>query len=152
MNPTKQFVVPIAPLTDEGPWIPEGDGKWSRPLRFLGDGRGWVELMRLAPGVRIDPHRHTGDVHAYNVQGQRHLNTGEVIGPGDYVHESAGSVDWWEAVGDQMLIVHVVVMGAVEYLGPHGVVQRRITTADRIADYRRWCEASGLEARSMVEA
>jgi hypothetical protein len=41
-------------------WIPEGEGKWSRPLGFLPDRSGWVELMRLDPGVRLGLHRHTG--------------------------------------------------------------------------------------------
>jgi hypothetical protein len=39
--------------------------------------------------------------------------------------------------------VHVVVKGSVEYLGPHHAVLQRISTADRRADYRRWCEAEG---------
>ena len=62
----------------------------------------------------------------------------------------AGS-DWWEAVGDQPLIVYVVVMGSVEYLDDRGGVLRRITTADRIADWRRWCEASGQDAEALIE-
>ena len=122
-------------------WIPEGPGKWSRPLRFLKGDRGWVELMRLEPGVKLGLHRHTGDVHAYNLKGQRRLCSGEIVGPGDYVHESGGNIDWWEAVGDGPLIVFVVVMGSVEYIDHTGEVKRRITTADRIDDYRRYCEA-----------
>jgi 2,4'-dihydroxyacetophenone dioxygenase len=152
MNRTKQFVSRGAPLGEDGPWIAEGPGKWSRPLRFLAGDRGWAELMRLETGVKLGLHRHTGEVHAYNLEGQRRLCTGEVLGPGDYVHESAGNVDWWEAVGERPLVVLVVVMGAVEYLGPHGAVERRITTADRIADYRRWCQATGTEPRELIES
>ena len=136
-------VVAASSLSADGPWIFEGPGKWSRPLRFLKDGRGWVELMRLDPGVKITLHRHTGEVHAYNLQGQRRLSSGEVVAPGDYVHEPAGNVDWWEAIGDEPLVVMVVVMGTVEYISHDGAVKRRITTADRIADYRRWCEETG---------
>ncbi|MGJ7498253.1 hypothetical protein ACSFA8_24750 [Variovorax sp. RT4R15] len=40
MSLTKQFVFPFASLDDEATWIPEGDGKWSRPLRFLQTGGG----------------------------------------------------------------------------------------------------------------
>ena len=138
-------------LSADGPWIPEGPGKWSRPLRFLKDDRGWVELMRLDPGVKLGLHRHTGEVHAYNLQGQRRLCTGEVVGPGDYVHEPAGNEDWWEAVGEQPLVVLVVVMGAVEYVTYEGLVKRRITTADRIADYRRFCEDAGIEPEDLME-
>jgi len=139
------------PLSADGLWIPEGPGKWSRPLRFLKDGRGWVELMRLAPGTKLGLHRHTGDVHAYNLEGQRRLCTGETVEAGDYVHESAGNVDWWEAVGDEPLVVMVVVMGTVEYVDYHGETKVRITTADRIADYQRYCREAGIEPQDLLE-
>ena len=130
-------------------WIPEGEGKWSLPIAFLPDGAGWVELMRLAPGVRLGLHRHTGEVHALNLQGERRLNDGRVVRAGDYIHEPAGNVDWWEATGEEELLVHVVVKGEVEYLGAHRSVLQRITTADRIEDYRRHCAAVGVQPREL---
>lgn len=139
----RQVVVRAESLGADGSWMPEGDGKWCRPLSFLGD-RGWVELMRLAPGTRLGLHRHSGEVHAYNLQGQRRLANGEIVEPGDYVHEEAGNIDWWEAAGEEPLVVFVVVMGGVEYVDYRGEVKQRITTADRIADYRRWCESVGV--------
>ncbi len=132
-------------FAEDALWVPEGEGKWSRPLGFLPDRSGWVELMRLDPGVRLGLHRHTGLVHAFNVQGHRRLCTGEEIAPNDYVHEPAGNVDWWEATGDETLVVFVVVMGAVEYLAAGGQVIKRITTQDRIDDYLRYCEDHGIE-------
>lgn len=131
-------------VVPETPWIPEGSGKWSRPLRFLSHGRGWVELMRLDPGVRLGVHRHSGEVHAFSLQGQRRLCTGEIIQPGDYVHESAGNTDWWESIGHEPLILFVAVNGSVEYLDLEGTVRKRITTADRIADYERYCREQGI--------
>jgi hypothetical protein len=139
-------------FSEAGLWIPELPGKWYRPLRFLSDGRGWAELMRLSPGTRLGWHRHTGEVHAPNLQGRRRLCTGELVGPGDYVHESAGNVDWWEAVGDVPLVVFVVVMGTVEYLGDGTTVLKSICTEDRIADYRRWCEENELAAEGLEES
>lgn len=143
----RHAVIPALPPLEEADWIPEGPGKWSHPLRFFADNHGWAELMRLAPGARLGLHRHTGDVHAYNLQGHRRLCSGEAVGPGDYVHESAGNVDWWEATGASPLVLFVVVLGTVEYLGPAGDVLRRITTADRIADYLRHCREHGLAPR-----
>lgn len=52
-------------------------------------------------------------------------------------------MDWWEATRGEELLVNVVVKGSVEYLGPHHTVLQRITTADRRADYHRYCEAVG---------
>ena len=93
-------------------WIPEGEGKWSLPIQFLPDDAGWVELMRLSPGTRLGLHRHTGEVHALTLAGERRLNDGRVVRPGDYIHEPAGNVDWWEATGTEELLVHVVVRAA----------------------------------------
>jgi iron complex outermembrane receptor protein len=77
-------------------------------------------------------HRHTGEVHALNLAGERRLNDGRVLRAGDYVYEPAGNVDWWEATGTEQLIVYVVVKGSVEYLGAHHSVLKRIDPADRI--------------------
>ena len=130
-------------------WIPEGEGKWSIPIQFLPGDSGWVELMRLAPGTRLGLHRHTGEVHALNLAGERRLNDGRLVRAGDYIHEPSGNVDWWEAVGSEELLVHVVVKGSVEYLGAHHTVLQRITTADRLADYRRHCAEIGVQARDL---
>jgi hypothetical protein len=54
-------LTPACDLSADGPWIPEGPGKWSRPMHFLKGDRGWVELMRLAPGVKLGLHRHTDE-------------------------------------------------------------------------------------------
>ena len=131
-------------------WIPEGEGKWSLPLQFLPDDSGWVELMRLKPGVRLGLHRHTGEVHALNLAGERRLNDGRLVRAGDYIYEPAGNVDWWEAIGSEELLVYVVVKGSVEYLGAHHSVLQRITTVDRIADYHRHCTSMGVQPRELT--
>jgi 2,4'-dihydroxyacetophenone dioxygenase len=128
-------------------WMPEGEGKWSLPLQFLPDGAGWVELMRLAPGTQLTLHRHHGEVHGLNLQGQRRLDDGRIIDTGDYVYEPEGNVDSWAAVGEEVVVLHVVVRGDVDYVGTDGTVRQHITTAGRIADYRAFCAARGLTPR-----
>lgn len=135
---------------DSVPWVPLGDGKAFKPLRFLRDDRGFVELLRLDAGVAVSLHRHTGDVHACNLQGTRELHTGERVGPGDYVYEPAGNTDTWKAVGDEPLIVLVVVMGAVEYLGPDNAVVARYTAESLRALYLQYCEENGIDALDLV--
>ena len=120
---------------DQHPHQQAREGKWSLSIQFLPDDAGWVELMRLSPGTRLGLHRHTGEVHALTLAGERRLNDGRVVRPGDYIHEPAGNVDWWEATGTEALLVHVMVKGSVEYLGPHHTVLQRVTTADCRADY-----------------
>jgi len=114
---------PATPGTME--WIPSGSGKYSKPLRFLRDNRGFVELFRLDPGAVVPLHRHTGEVHAFNLEGTRKLETGEIIQAGGYVYEPAGNVDTWKVVGTERAVILVIVMGEVEYLGAGGVVTGR---------------------------
>jgi 2,4'-dihydroxyacetophenone dioxygenase len=126
------------------PWVPLSPGKSFKPLRFFDDNRGFVELLRLEPGELIPRHRHTGEVHACNLQGWRELDGGERIGPGDYVYEPEGSVDAWRAIGDEPLIVLVVVHGAVEYLDGAGNVTQCWDAARLREVYERHCAAAGI--------
>ncbi len=80
---------------------------------------------------------------------ERRLNDGRVVRAGDYIHEPAGNVDWWEATGNEELIVHVVVKGEVEYLGAHRRVLQRISAADRLEEYHRHCALTGAQPRAL---
>ncbi|MCB1051014.1 MAG: anti-sigma factor [Acidobacteria bacterium] len=115
------------------PWIPLGPGKAFKPLMFLPENTGFVELLRLEPGQEIAWHRHTGCVHAINLSGSRELHTGEQIGPLDYVYEPAGNVDRWKVLGTEPLILFVVVYGQVEYLDDAGKVTA-VFTAERLKE------------------
>jgi quercetin dioxygenase-like cupin family protein len=139
----------IAP--DSVPWVPLAADKAFKPLRFLRDDRGFIELLRLEPGAAIPLHRHTGEVHAFNLQGSRQLYSGERIGPGGYVYEPSGNVDSWCVVGNEPLIVLVVVMGAVEYLDAHGAVTHRYTASVLRDLYQRHCAAAGIGIIDLVD-
>jgi 2,4'-dihydroxyacetophenone dioxygenase len=141
---------PANPLqTSDMPWIPTGPGKSFRPLRFAADG--WSELMRIEPGSRVALHRHTGEVHAFNLSGKRRImGSGEVVGPGDYVYEPGGMVDGWEAVGDEPCVVHFNIVGAVEYLGGGGEVIAVCNSASQRAVYLAWCRERGVESAAGI--
>jgi len=125
------------------PWQPIFPGFTLKALRATRDDDARALLLRLEPGTLIPRHRHTGDVHAYNVSGQRLLiETNTLVGPRGYVYEPAGNVDSWMAVGDEPCIVFVVAQGAVEYLDEEGRVLRRSTTGSTGDGYRRFCEAT----------
>ena len=136
--------------TDDLPWVPSPvPGKSSRPLRFLRHNRGFVELLRMEPGVAMPPHRHTGEMHAFNLSGSRRLDTGEIVGPGDYVYEPAGNIDSWEVVGDEPLVALVVVMGEVEDLAPDGSVRGIANTESRRREYADYCRAQAIAMRDL---
>jgi 2,4'-dihydroxyacetophenone dioxygenase len=126
------------------PWIPVSPGKSAKLLRFFKDDRGWTSLLRLEPGTVVARHRHTGETHAYTLEGQRRLESGEIAGPGDNVYEPTGNVDTWSAIGDVPLVVYVTVFGAVEYIDDDGHLLSRVTATSQLEAYRRHCEAAGI--------
>ena len=130
---------PALPVDTDGmPWIATGPGKSFRPLRFAADG--WSELMRLEPGSAVALHRHTGEVHAFNICGTREiLGSGELVGPGGYVYEPAGTVDGWGAIGDEPCVVHIKVTGTIEYLDDNGQVIESVNAETQRAAYLAWC-------------
>jgi 2,4'-dihydroxyacetophenone dioxygenase len=100
-------------------WVPLREGVAMRPLHFAADG--YSLLLRVEPGVTIARHRHTGEVHAYNLEGCRELiETGEIAGPGTHVYEPPGNADSWRGVGDVPCVIQVSLKGRIEYLGEHG--------------------------------
>jgi 2,4'-dihydroxyacetophenone dioxygenase len=101
---------------DAVPWVPSFKGKSFRPLGLFTGNRGFVELLRLEPGAEIATHRHTGEVHAFHLEGSRQLSGGEMIGPGDYVYEPPGNVDSWRVVGDVPLVVLILALRATRCL------------------------------------
>jgi len=97
-----------------------------------------VLVLRVQPGTVIERHRHTGEIHALNLSGQRKiLDTGEVIGPGGYVYEPPGNEDSWMAVGDEPLVVFLTARGAIEYIDERGQVTLRSTTTTVTARWRQ---------------
>jgi 2,4'-dihydroxyacetophenone dioxygenase len=144
-RPLASSIMGYAATPDTMEWIPGDSGKYSKPLRFLSDNRGFVELFRLDQGAVVPPHRHTGEVHAFNLEGSRQLGTGEIIRPGEYVYEPAGNVDTWKVVGAERAVILVVVMGEVEYLGPGGVVTGRCNATTQWEAYCRHCRETGTQ-------
>ncbi len=122
---------------------PTGPGKSFRPLRFTADG--WSELMRLEPGAGVPPHRHTWEVHAFNIAGTREIfGTGERVGPGNYMYEPAGTIDGWGAVGDGPCVVHIKVTGVIEYLDEDGQVTETVSAATQREVYLAWCQEHSM--------
>lgn len=135
--------------TAEMAWIPTGHGKSFRPLRF--EPAGWSEVMRLEPGSMVSLHRHTGSVHAFNLEGTRQIiGTGEIIGPGGYVHEPAGTVDAWQATGEQPCVLHLKVSGVIEYLGADGRITETVDSASQRAVYLTWCARQGVAPSAQI--
>lgn len=146
---------PILRGTAHLPWLEIAPGFSLKVLHGEKDADTRALLLRLEPGTKIARHRHEGEVHAFNLAGTRRLDTGELVGPGGYVHEPAGNEDSWEAVGDEPVVVFVTVRGAMQTLGlPPG--EGRTTTSSIAEAYRRFVAerstSSGAEAAPHLPA
>jgi len=125
------------------PWVPLRDGLSMRPLRF--ERAGYSLQLRLEPGTRISPHRHTGPVHALNLSGSRRLiEADEIVGPGVFVYEPAGNTDSWECFGDEPCVVQITLRGRVEYLDDAGQVIDHSDSTTAEAAYRAHCKTQGV--------
>lgn len=145
VDPLRSFLPARISASADSPWVPSvTPGKSARLLRLLPDDEGFVELLRMEPGVTMPLHRHTGEIHAYNLSGSRELCTGEVIGPGDYVYEPPGNTDWWRIVGAETMVALVVVRGKVEFLAADGSVRYTANAATQRAELERYCSDQGL--------
>jgi quercetin dioxygenase-like cupin family protein len=132
----------LSPEIESLPWQPVRPGFSVKLLRGGDDDDTRVQLLRLEPGTVIPRHRHTGEVHAWNLAGSRTLlETGELVGPGGYVYEPPGNIDSWMAVGDEPLIVFVTVRGAIEYVGDDAIPGRS-TTRTVTESWTRFLEAN----------
>ncbi|HRH20838.1 MAG TPA: cupin domain-containing protein [Brevundimonas sp.] len=125
------------------PWVPLRQGLSMRPLRF--ERSGYSLQLRLEPGTRIGPHRHTGPVHALNLSGARRLiEADEIVEPGDFVYEPAGNTDSWECFGDAPCVVQITLRGRVEYLDDAGAVIDHSDSQTAEVAYRAHCASLGI--------
>lgn len=134
-SPTAQQLL----AADTLPWLPLEPGFSMKLLHADPDTDVRVQLLRLEPGTVIERHRHAGAVHAYNLVGQRLLlDTRELVGPGGYVYEPPGNIDSWMAVGDEPVIVFVIVHGAISYIDERGDATSTTTTRAIADGYRKF--------------
>lgn len=128
---------------EEIDWVPLREGLSFRPLHFAADG--YSLQLRLQPGTTIARHRHTGEVNAFQLSGAREIiDTGEIIGPGTFVHEPRGNNDTWRSVGDEPCIIQISVKGRVEYVDANGNVLKHTDTFTAQAAYLEWCAEHGV--------
>lgn len=133
---------------EDFPWVAAGEGIELKVLRVVEEQGVWVVQNRFAPGVSIDTHRHTGDVHAYTLSGCWRYQEYQVDYPaGSYVYEPANSVHTLEARSDNQGDTEVlfVMQGANLILAEDGQTVTRVDDGPgALAYYLAVCEQQGL--------
>jgi hypothetical protein len=136
---------------DELDWVPLRDGISFKPLHFAADG--YSLQLRVEPGTTIGRHRHTGEVNAYTISGSREIiETGEIVGPGTFVHEPRGNVDSWRCAGGEPCVVQISLRGRVEYLDAGGNVTSHTDTHTARAAYLKWCDEHAVDPHPSLVA
>lgn len=133
---------------EDFPFVTVGEGIELKVLRVVESTGIWVIRNRFAPGVTIDTHRHTGEVHAFTREGCWHyVEYGVDYPAGSYVHEPASSVHTLRVNAENPGPTDVlfVMQGSNLNLGADGTTITRVDDGPTtLAAYLAICEAQGL--------
>ncbi len=130
----------------ELPFVPYQDGVVFQLLQVNTDTGLWVIRVRFEPGVTIQRHRHTGDVHAFTVSGSwRYLEYPEVNTAGSYLYEPAGAIHTLHvpASNQEVTDVWFAIRGANLNLDADGNVEAVLDAAAVLEIYRAQCREQG---------
>lgn len=131
---------------DALPWATWMEGLEVKILRCNIETNEYTLLVRFAPGVELPRHRHFGAVHAWTISGRwRYLEYDWVAGPGDYVHEPAGSVHTLKVLDDNEgeTVVVFMMQGGLVLLGPNDEVWMYEDAESALERYRIALEQQG---------
>jgi hypothetical protein len=134
---------------DEVPWVPNlaYPGTWFRLLQADVDAELYVMAGKMAAGLAVGTHRHTGAVHMFTFSGAwRYLEHEYVNRAGSYLYEPPGSVHTLEvpAGNSELTETLTIVYGTTEYLGPDGSVVAVSDAASTLRGFYESCEAAGV--------
>lgn len=154
------LAVPGAPAAlhrgaDDLPWLPLNDGVSFQLLQVNLEAGLWVLRSRFEPGVTVQRHRHTGEVHAFTLSGAwKYLEYPEINRAGSYLYEPAGSIHTLHALAedDQPADIWFAIRGANLNLTPDGKVESVTDAAKVLKIYQRECAARGLPMPSVIGA
>lgn len=66
------------------------------------------------------------------------------------MYEARANIDSWRAIGDTPCVVHIKVVGAVEYLDADGAVIEVVDTTTQRGAYEAWCGQHGVEPLAAI--
>lgn len=133
---------------DDLPWVEIMPGTEMKVTHVnLKDGL-WVVRDRIAPGTKVQTHRHTGPVFAFTVSGTWYYleSPDEVNHAGSYLFEPAGSTHtlYVPEDSDGPADVWYAIWGANLNLDEDGRVETIVDAAATLAVYRAFCKQAGL--------
>ena len=137
------------------PWVDATGGVWLQVLRVDRAAGVWVVRNRFEPGVRLQPHRHTGPVDGFTIAGRWHYLEYDFFStPGSYIREPAGSVHTLDVPedNDELTDVLFVIEGVNLNLAPDGSVESVTDGPGTLAAYQALCAAQGYPPPAVLGA
>jgi len=130
---------------DERLWVPNGPGRWNRPLCFNVSQGYWVHLVKVTQGGIVSRHRHPAPVHGFVLEGRwRYLERDWIATAGSYLFEPPGDVHTLVVDDGDYMITLFHNTGALLYCDEQGKTVGSTDVFDRVAAARRHFEAVGL--------
>ena len=134
---------------EETPWVPNHayPGTSMRLLQADVETGVYALAGRMAPGLDVGTHRHTGAVHMFTLSGAwRYLEHDYVNRAGSYLYEPPGSVHTLHVPADNTELTETlsVIYGTTEYLDQDGAVTMVNDAAAALRAYYESCEAAGI--------
>ena len=135
---------------DERLWVPNGPGRWSRPLCLNVSQGYWVHITKVTKAGVVSRHRHPAPVHGFVIEGKwRYLERDWVATAGSYLYEPPGDVHTLVVdEGDTMTtLFHNT--GALLYCDEHGKTIGSTDVFDRVKAARNHQKKLALELISL---
>ena len=138
---------------DELPFVTFADGIKFQLLKVDIENALWAVRVRFEPGVTIQKHQHTGDVHAFTLSGAwKYLEYPEVNTAGSYLYEPSGAIHTLHVLEENKDVTDVffVVRGANLDLDEAGNVENILDAGAMLALYLAQCEEEGHKQPKVI--
>ena len=130
---------------DERLWVPNGPGRWSRPLCLNVSQGYWVHITKVTEAGIVSRHRHPAPVHGFVIEGKwRYLERDWEATAGSYLYEPPGDVHTLIVDEGETMKTLFHNSGALLYCDEEGKTIGSTDVFDRVQTARNHFEEVGL--------
>ncbi len=130
---------------DERLWVPNGPGRWSRPLCLNVSQGYWVHITKVTEAGIVSRHRHPAPVHGFVIEGKwRYLERDWEATAGSYLYEPPGDVHTLVVDEGESMKTLFQNSGALLYCDEDGETIGSTDVFDRVQAARNHFEEVGL--------
>jgi quercetin dioxygenase-like cupin family protein len=138
---------------DELPWVDNDEGTKLKVLVAKVSEGLWIIRTKFAPGVRVQTHKHTGQVYAYTLSGSWKYEESDYVNTaGSFLYEPAGSRHTLVVpeTNTEVTDVWFQIYGANLSLDSDGNIERVTDAGSVLQAYVAGCEAMGATPTTIL--